>query len=137
MNSGPVFVIGSLTFPPFSCSNDTGVVDEYVQSALPGVSFVHGRAQLLAIANIAFDAVVNRVLVAAGFTLPEGAVWLPQYDDLSEEEIFWILKKAPDVGGQPGGKDEGGETLGWGPSDPEENEEGDEEGEEEEERRAI
>ena len=83
----------------------------------------------LEIATIAFDAVVNRVLVAAGFTLPEGAVWLPQYDDLCEEEIFSLLSKAPDVGNsQPG--EEGEEVTGWGAGQSEGHKAGDEEEEE-------
>ncbi len=67
--------------------------------------------------NQACDYVVNSILFAAGLELPEGALFDPRFDDLSEEQICSILEKEQEKEGEPGGK------PGGKPS-----EEGDEEG---------
>ena len=77
--------------------------------------------------NQACDYVVNRILVAAGLELPEGALYDPRFDELSEEEIYSILAKEEDEGGNTDGPQEEGEDEG-NPGG-----EGSEEGEEENE----
>jgi len=83
--------------------------------------------------NIACDYVVNRVLHAAGIALPEGALINPEFDELSEEEIYVLLKQQGEGPGPkrpPEEEEEGEDGEGNGP--PREAEEEDEEAEDEE-----
>ena len=60
------------------------------------ISFNHpkrsnGRNQFLW--NIATDAVINHILKNSGFSLPDGAVFLPNVENKSADEVYEILEK--------------------------------------------
>lgn len=76
--------------------------------------------------NQAGDHVINLLLLAAGFKLPAGGLWDPQYKDMSTEQVYDLLEQNPqdqapnfqmdiEIGGDGGDGDGEGNAPGMTP----------------------